>query len=127
MINKKVTENFLETLYHDLENTIYSSDEFSHIGSSKYDWALQQIKREFPLQYQYPAEDLLSEYARAIHADIFCLGCQALLSFLFIDHPEMIDVIQAYLQDPKPINRILYCYAEKEKQKSMPIELPAIL
>lgn len=115
MINEKATGKFLETLYSDLENTIYSSTDFSHIGSSKYDWALQQIEREFPLQYQYSVEDLLSEYARATHADIFCLGCQALVSFLFIDHPEMIDVIRAYLQDPKPINRILYHFAREEK------------
>lgn len=110
MNHEEVSGKFLEALYCELHEMMeFRETEFWHCTyGDAYQWALDQIDRRFQSSHdQSEAEDILSDYATMVDAEFFKLGCRAVLSYVFVEHPEMIDIIRAYLQSPKTLDKLL--------------------
>lgn len=110
MNHEEVSGKLLEALYCELHEMMeFRETEFWHCTyGDAYQWALDQIDRRFQSSHdQSEAEDILSDYATMVDAEFFKLGCRAVLSYVFVEHPEMIDIIRAYLQSPKTLDKLL--------------------
>lgn len=129
MNHEKVSGKFLEALYCELDEMMeFRETEFWHrTGRDAYRWALDQIDRRFQSSHdQSEAEDILSDYASLVDAEFFKLGCRTVLSFVFVEHPEMIDIIRAHLQCPKTLDKLLNRVKQEdlmpEKDTAVPLD-----
>lgn len=128
MNHEKVSGKFLEALYCELDEMIeFRETELWHrTGRDAYRWALDQIDRRFQSSHdQSEAEDILSDYAGLVDSEFFKLGCRTVLSFVFVEHPEMIDIIRAHLQCPATLDNLLdhqrRRYATPEEDTAAPL------
>ena len=129
MNHEKVSGKFLEALYCELHEMMeFRETEFWHrTYRDAYQWALDQIDKRFQSSHdQSEAEDILSDYATMVDSEFFKLGCRTVLSFVFVEHPEMIDIICAHLQCSKTLDKLLNRVKREdfapEKDTTVPLE-----
>lgn len=133
---KNVSGKFLEALYCELKEMLQletlrlGPDEeglWDHTYGDAYEWALGEIDGRFVSAHdQSEAEDILSDYASLVNSEFFKLGCRAVLSYVFVEHLEMIDIIRAHLQCPKTLDKLLNRVKQEdlmpEKDTAVPLD-----
>lgn len=130
MNHEKVSGKFLEALYCELEVKMKCDElEMEIWDLTRRDacqWAYDQIDHRFRSSHdQSEAEDILSDYSTMMESGFFKLGCRAVLSYVFVEHPEMIDIIRAHLQCPATLDNLLdhqrRRYATPEEDTAAPL------
>ena len=129
MNHEKVSGKFLEALYCELEVKMKCDElEMEIWDLTRRDaWAYDQIDHRFRSSHdQSEAEDILSDYSTMMESGFFKLGCRAVLSYVFVEHPEMIDIIRAHLQCPKTLDKLLNRVKQEdlmpEKDTAVPLD-----